>query len=67
MKKLRVICFTICIVCIVVAVPVSLSLIWGSASAGSLSRALASIAVLFLASLLTMGVARMVEPKLEHK
>ncbi|MFC1453721.1 hypothetical protein ACFLQL_00925 [Verrucomicrobiota bacterium] len=43
----------------------SLVLIWGSTEADSLWRSLASIGVFFLASLLTIGVASMVEPKYE--
>lgn len=65
MKALRLVCFTICILCIVVAVVLSLFLIWGSGEPGTLWRSLASLGVFFLASLLTMGVVSMVEPKLD--
>ena len=65
MKALRLVCFTICILCILAAVVLSLFLIWGSGEPGILWRSLASLGVFFLASLLTMGVVSMVEPKLD--
>ena len=65
MKALRLVCFTICILCILAAVVLSLFLIWGSGEPNILWRSVASLGVFFLASLLTMGVVSMVEPKLE--
>ena len=65
MRALRLVCFTICILSIVAAVIISFLLIWGTAQPGALWRSLASLGVLFLASLLTMGVVSMVEPALE--
>ena len=64
MNALTRVCFTVCIVCIVAAVVVSLFLIWGQVESDSVWRCLVSIGVFFLASLLTVGVASIVEPRL---
>ena len=66
MKSLTIVCFTICLLCIVAGVIVSLMLIWGPEETNTLWRSLASIGVFFLASLLTIAVASMVGPKLEN-
>ena len=53
------ICFTICIVCIVVATPLSLTLIWGEIhDSVFLWKSLQTVGVLFLASALTLSVSK---------
>ena len=64
MRTINIVCFTICIVCVLAAVVVSLFLIWGSGDTGSLWKSLASIGVFFLASLVTIGVTSIAGPKL---
>ena len=66
MRAITIICFTICIVCILAAVVVSLFLIWGSGDTGTLWKSLVSIGVFFLASLVTIGVTTIVGPKLKE-
>ena len=66
MRAITIICFTICIVCILAAVVVSLFLIWGPGDIGTLWKSLVSIGVFFLASLVTIGVTTIVGPKLKE-
>ena len=66
MRAITIICFTICIVCILAAVVVSLFFIWGTGDIGTLSKSLVSIGVFFLASLVTIGVTTIVGPKLKE-
>ena len=66
MRAITIICFTICIVCILAAVVVSLFLIWGPGDTGTLWKSLVSIGVFFLASLVTIGVTTIVGPKLKE-
>ena len=57
-QQLNRICFTICIVCIVTATVLVLVLIWMPTQSETMQKGCLSILVLFLASLLTIGVAR---------
>ena len=66
MRAITIICFTICIICILAAVVVSLFLIWGTGDIGTLWKSLVSIGVFFLASLVTIGVTTIVDPKLKE-
>jgi hypothetical protein len=66
LRAITIICFTICIVCILAAVVVSLFLIWGTGDIGTLWKSLVSIGVFFLASLVMIGVTTIVGPKLKE-
>jgi len=66
LRAITIVCFTICIVCVLAAVVVSLFLIWGPGDIGILWKSLASISVFFLASLVTIGVTSIVGPKLKE-
>ena len=57
LQMLNIICFTICVVCIVAGLVLGLVLIWGNVENSDLFwRAWITLAILFLASLLTMKV-----------
>ena len=57
-QKLNKICFTICIVTVVLATLLAFALIWGSGDKEFLWKAELSVGVLFLASALTLSVSK---------
>lgn len=60
--KLNKICFTICIVCIVAGTVLSLVMIWGEMHNDKIVwKSWLTIAVFFLASVLTLAVAKTLE------
>jgi hypothetical protein len=58
MQILNKICFTICIVCIVLATLGALALIWGSFDEAFLWKSELTLGVLFLASALTLSISK---------
>ena len=58
LRALNQICFTICIVCIVLGVVLSISMIWKTYDNEFLWKSWLTIGVFFVASALTMGVTR---------
>lgn len=58
LRVLNQICFTICIVCIVLGVVLSLSMIWVSYESDFLWRSWLTIGVFFVASTLTLVVSK---------
>jgi hypothetical protein len=56
-KALNKICFTICIVCIVIGVLLGLSLIWGTHDSKVQWKGLGTAGVLFFGSALTLAVS----------
>ena len=63
MEKLNKICYTICIACIVLGVLFSILIIWGDVKGAVIWKSWITIAVFFCASLLTIGVNRIMENK----
>lgn len=57
MKVLNKICFTICVVCIVIGVVLGLSMIWGSHDSEVMWKGLGTVGVLFMGSALTLAVS----------
>jgi hypothetical protein len=57
LKALNKICFTICIVCIVVGVVLGLALIWATQDSEIMWKGLGTVAVLFFGSALTLAVS----------
>ena len=57
------ICFTVCIICIVGGTVLSLSMIWATHESEFLAKSWGTMGVLFVASLATMIVARIVGGK----
>jgi len=57
MKALNKICFTICIVCIVIGVLLALSLIWGTHDSEITWKGLGTVGILFCGSALTLAVS----------
>jgi len=58
LKTLNKICFTICIVCIVVGIVLGLALIWGSHDSEVMWKGLGTVSVLFAGSVLTLAVSK---------
>jgi hypothetical protein len=58
---LNTVCYTICIICIVAAVVIALTLIWGDLENELIWKSLVTVGVFFLASALTLSVNRMIE------
>jgi ABC-type transport system involved in multi-copper enzyme maturation permease subunit len=58
LQALNKICFTICIVCIVLSTLLTFYLIWGSANNETIWRLLLSLFIVFLAAVLTLSVSR---------
>ncbi|MEK7411939.1 MAG: hypothetical protein AAB263_01330 [Planctomycetota bacterium] len=58
LHKLSKICFTICVVCIVLGVVLALVCIWGDVKDAVMWKAGLTVAVFFGASLLTMNVIK---------
>ena len=59
LQKLNKICFTVCIVCIVLGIVLALAMIWGEIKNNPLAwKCWLTIAVFFLGSALTMSVTR---------
>jgi hypothetical protein len=59
MRMLTKLCFTMCIICIVVGTVLSMAMIWGAVSDREfLWKCWLSVSVMFLASALTLAVAR---------
>lgn len=59
LRVLNKVCFTICIVCIVLGTVLSLGMIWGDlADSDFVWRSWLTIGVLFLASALTLSVSK---------
>lgn len=56
LKSLNIICYTICIVCIIAGVTFALILIWGSLDNEFAWKGFCSIGVIFLGSALTLAV-----------
>jgi hypothetical protein len=62
LQALNKICFTICIVCIVLGTVLSLAMIWGEINANMFVwKSWLTIGVFFLASALTLSVSRTVQ------
>jgi len=57
LKILNKICFTVCVVCIVVGIVLGLSLIWGSHDSAVMWKGLGTVGVLFMGSSLTLAVS----------
>lgn len=59
LRRLNKICFTICIVCIVLGTVLSLAMIWGEITDNEFVwKSWLTISVLFLASALTLSVSK---------
>lgn len=58
LEVLNRVCFTICIVCIVLGAALSLSMIWGTYENEYVWKSWLSLGVLFLASALTLSVSK---------
>jgi hypothetical protein len=58
LKVLNRICFTICLVCIVIGVVFSLVIIWASISNEYIWKSYATIGVVFAGSALTLSVSK---------
>ncbi len=59
LKKLDKVCFTICIVCIVLGTVLSLAMIWGNISGDEFVwKSWSTIGVFFLSSALTLSVSK---------
>ena len=65
LTSLNRICWTICIVCIVVGTALSLSMIWTPYQSDTLMKSWSTIAVLFFASAATLIVSKTVSGKSE--
>ena len=63
LEKLNKVCYTICIACIALGVLFSLLIIWAEVKGDVIWKSWTTIAVFFVASLLTIGVNRMMENK----
>ena len=61
MKLLNTVCYTICIVCIIAGVLLSLVLIWGDIENKIAWKGFMTIGVFFLASTLTLSVNKVIE------
>ena len=59
LQRLNKVCFTICIVCIVLGVILSLASIWGDFRDEFVWKSWLTTGVLFLASALTLSVSKM--------
>ena len=59
MSPLAKICFTICLVCVVVAIGLALSMIWQSHSSAFMWKSLATCGVVFLGSSFLAVIGRM--------
>jgi hypothetical protein len=59
-KKLNIICYTICIICIVISVVLCLMLIWGDFEREVIWKSFLTLTVFFLASALTLSVNKMI-------
>ncbi len=59
LQRLNKICFTICIVCIVLGVVLSLAIIWGDFKDEFVWKSWLTTGVLFLASALMLSVSKM--------
>ena len=57
------VCFTICMICIVVGAALSLTMIWHTFESDVLMKSWSSIGVLFFASAATLVVSRVVGAK----
>jgi hypothetical protein len=58
LKTLNRICFTICLVCIVVGVVFSLAIIWASISNQYIWKSYATLGVVFAGAALTLSVSK---------
>ena len=61
LKQLNLICYTICIVCVVAGIVFALTLIWGDLENKLAWKGFLTIGVFFLASALTLSVNKMIE------
>lgn len=57
LRALNKICFTICIVCIVIGVVLGLSIIWVTHTSEFAWKGFATVSVVFLGAALTLGVS----------
>jgi hypothetical protein len=64
LRALNKVCFTICIVCIVIGVVLGLALIWVSQSSEFVWKGFATVGVVFLGAALTLSVSKTFEGKL---
>lgn len=68
LQHLNKICFTICIVCIVLGTVLSLAMIWGDIRDNDFVwKSWLTIAVLFLASALTLSVSKALGGRTKHE
>ena len=61
LKGLNIVCYTICIICIVAGVVFALILIWGDVDNEIAWKGFMTIGVFFLGSVLTLSVNKMLE------
>ncbi len=61
LKQLNLICYTICIVCIIAGIVFALTLIWGDINNKLAWKGSLTIGVFFIASALTLSVNKMIE------
>ena len=63
LKKLDVICYTVCISCIVAGIVFSLVIIWGEVDNRIAWKGALTIAVLFFGGILTISVNKLIEDR----
>ena len=61
LRKLNIICYTVCIVCIIVGVVLTLLIIWIDVEREIAWKSFVTILVFFLASTLTLSVNKVIE------
>ncbi len=67
LRFLNKICFTICIVCIVIGLVFGITLIWVSANSQIVWKGLLTVALVFVAAALTMTVSNTFQGKISAK
>ena len=67
LRALNKICFTICIICIVIGIVLGLALIWVSQSSEFVWKCFATVSVVFLGAALTLSVSKTFEGKLRAR
>jgi len=64
LRSINVICFSVCILCIVTGVALSIIFIWGDVNSWIAGKTLLSIGILFLGSTMALFVNRIVGKKI---